>query len=160
MSFTKKIFITLIGILQVFLLPANLTAGTVLIDRVPPTIYETAANPMNLSPASDVPFTTTIVYKINDTSDCTASITITNQSTGEVVATYNPAPANTNGINQANQANQANQGSEVIFRANSTLPKGAYRADITVSDKYGNLAHAYVISKSYNHCKYWGVALA
>ena len=132
MSFIKRL-LSLTVIFQIILLPVNIKAGEIFIDRTPPTLYETGANPMTLSPASDVPFTTTIVYKIKDTSDCTASITITNQSTGEVVATYNPAPATSISSPPLGGFRGPNEGvNSVIFNANP-LPKGSYRATIVPS---------------------------
>jgi hypothetical protein len=125
-------------------------SGDLLIDRTPPTVYENHASPMNLSAGGERPYSTTVLYKIEDDSPATTTsdssvtvkVAILNRNTGELVASYNPAPANM-GI-QGEVTGPRIQGNAVFFDASSSsYPKGAYRAMIMATDRYGNSTTAY-----------------
>jgi hypothetical protein len=117
-------------------------------DYTPPLLLDAHASPMSLSSGGTRPYSAAITYRIQDDSPLpddtvsdnpvtTASITITNRSTGAVVGAWAIAPAVS-----AVEVGDAPV-NQVWFDASSpSLPKGAYRAEISATDRYGNTSVA------------------
>ncbi len=110
------------------------------IDRTPPVIFSNACLPYVLSNTGDNPYQTTLNYQVSESNDkpenqsgnLSIQVSLYNENTGELIKTWNPAPADTGEVNSVTwNGNSANYG------------KGAYKFQITATDAYGNSSTTY-----------------
>jgi len=103
---------------------ATFEAGTIRVDRTPPTIYAQSAVPYVLSNTGSNPYTTTLSYRLSaDAADVT--VKIYHEGTGQLVKTF------------------TNASTSITWNAGSSLPTGSYQFQIIAEDSVGNTVTAY-----------------
>lgn len=101
-----------------------LKISSIRVDRTSPTIYAQAAVPYVLSNSGASKYTTTLSYNLSDDAS-NVTVKIYNESTGALIKTF------------------SNATTSITWKADSSIPAGAYQFKIIAEDKFGNLAIAY-----------------
>lgn len=110
------------------------------IDRTPPFIFSNACLPYVLANVGNDPYTTTLSYQVSESNDkpenqdesCNVTVSLFNENSGELIKTWDNAPANIGEVNSINWNGDSTQ-----------YGNGSYKFAITATDASGNSSTAY-----------------